>query len=129
MLMELWERLRGYNKWIATDATVTSSDVERTAHMDRGNVYYTYDSGDQITWTDASGQKRSADFKVPDDSPLYQLIGGETVSIRYNPANPDQFYYRDLLKTRIHTAVRTTAFILFFALLLLARILLRASSH
>jgi Protein of unknown function (DUF3592) len=132
MLIELWERLRGYDKWIAADATITRSDVQKIPVTDRysGQVIdYNYASGDVLTWTDPSGEQQYAGFDVPDDSPLYQLIGGETVSIRYNPANPDQFYYRDLLKTHVHTAVKTTAIILIVALVLLGYILLRASSH
>jgi hypothetical protein len=110
MLIELWERLRGYDKWVQTEAKVESSDLEKTPVVDRYGkvVSYSYSSGDTLTWTDAAGEKQYADFTVPDDSPLYQLIGGETLTIRYDPAQPDRFYLRELLRTRIHTAVKTT---------------------
>ena len=66
---------------------------------------------------------------MPEDSRLFQLIGGETVRIRYNPGDPEQFYCRDLLKTRVHTAVKTACLILFFAVLLIGSAWLKASSH
>jgi hypothetical protein len=107
MMMELWERLRGYDKWIEVDAKISSSEVQKTSHMDRaGNVYYTYGSGDEITWMDSSGQEHSADFNVSDDSPLYQLVGGEKVTIRYNPSNPDEYHYPELLRARFVAAGR-----------------------
>lgn len=103
MLIELWEKLRGYHKWVQTEAKVRSSKVEKTAHYGRdGSVSYTWASGDQLVWTDEQGQPQSAEFKVDDESPLYQLVGGESVTIRYNPARPEEFYYRDLLRSRLN---------------------------
>ena len=104
MLIELWERLRGYDKWTITTARFESAELKQTAHLDRGgNVNYTYASNDELVWTDATGTRRSATFTVPDDSPLYQFIGGEGVTIRYNPARSDHYYYRELLQTRLAT--------------------------
>lgn len=116
MLIEIWERLRGYDKWIETQASIESSNLEKTPIADRyGNVVdYSYASGDMLTWTDHQGEKQYGDFTVPDDSPLYQLVGGETVTIRYDPASPDRFYFRDLLRTKVHTAVKTTLVVLLF---------------
>lgn len=130
MLIEFWERLRGYDKWIATDATITRADVQKIPVTNRyGQIIdYNYESGDVLTWTDRSGEQQYAGFDVPDDSPLYQLIGGETVSIRYNPANPDQFYYRELHRTQVHTAVKATALLLLFAVVLVGVGWLSASS-
>lgn len=125
-LIEMWERLRGYDRWTLADAKVRSSRVEKTAHSDRaGNVTYTWASGDELVWTDHKGEEHSADFTVPDDSPLYQLIGGETVSIRYDPSDPDRFYFRDLLQSRVHTAVKTTVYTLLFLAFLAGFLLLR----
>ena len=36
-------------------------------------------------------------FDVEEDTPLFQLVGGESVTIRYDPARPDRFHDRDLL--------------------------------
>jgi len=102
MLIELWERLRDYDKWTEVQAKIESSKVKRTSHADRsGNVTYTWASKDQLVWTDSQGQKHRADFEIDDESPLYQLVGGEAVTIRYNPANPEQFYFRNLLRSRV----------------------------
>jgi hypothetical protein len=118
MLVEIWERLRGYDKWIETQAKIESSDVDKRPLTDRyGNVIdYAYSSGDTLTWTDRQGEKQYADFTVPDDSPLYQLVGGETVTIRYDPAKPDRYYFRELLRTRVHTAVKTLVAVLLFVM-------------
>ena len=127
-MLKLWERLRGYDKWVEADAKIRSSQVEKTAHSDRsGHVSYTWASGDELVWTDSKGQEHTADFTVPDDSPLYQLVGGETVTIRYDPSRPDRFYLRDLLQTRVHTAVKVTMYTLVFTLFLAALVLLRLS--
>jgi hypothetical protein len=124
MLIELWEKLRGYDKWVQTEAKVESSEVEKTPQTNQygTQVGYSYSSGDILTWTDASGEKQCATFTVPDDSPLYQLIGGETLTIRYDPASPDHFYFRELLRTRIHTAVKTGLIVILFGGLFLLRL-------
>ena len=81
--------------------------------MDRpGQVYYSYGSGDEITWADSSGQKHCAEFNVSDDSPLYQLVGGEKVVIRYNPSNPDKYHYPELFRARFVAAGRKMTVVL-----------------
>jgi len=106
--------LRGYDKWIQTEARIESSNLEKVEAYDlNGNQTTISESDDKLVWTDKMGQTQSADFCVPDDSPLYQFIGGETVTIRYNPANPEEFYYRELLRTNVHTAVKSTLFCAF----------------
>jgi hypothetical protein len=102
MLIELWERLRGYDKWVETDATVEFSDLlNRGNRLGLGGVTPQLASRGRIAWRDSNGRKRTAEFGVDDESPLYQLVGGEAVSIRYNPAKPEQYYFRDLLRSRI----------------------------
>ena len=109
MLLEYWEQLRGYDKWVQTQATIERSDVTKSPVADRSGhvVGYTYDAGDVIRWTDQNGENQYATFEVEETSPLFQLIDGETVSIRYDPAHPDRFYYRDLLRSRVQSACRT----------------------
>jgi hypothetical protein len=131
MLIELWERLRGYDKWIEAQARIESSDVEKRPLTDRyGKVVdYAYSSGDRVTWTDPQGEKQYADFTVPDDSPLYQLVGGESVTIRYDPAKPDRYYFRELLRTRVHTAVKSTLAALLLLVVFGSLIFLRIIFH
>jgi len=104
MLIEIWERLRGYDKWIETEAKVESSKVSETLDSESGNV--TYGSGEVLVWADQQGENQRAYFTVPDDSPLYQFVGGESIPIRYNPAEPDEYYLRELVETRIHTIAK-----------------------
>ena len=105
MLIELWEKLRGYDKWIEAQATVCRSGTERIEHQGRYGPYYTTEAGDVIEWTDPSGEKQYADFNAPEGSKLFQLIAGDKVAIRFNPTKPDEFYYRDLLQLRVRQAV------------------------
>ncbi|HUB29294.1 MAG TPA: DUF3592 domain-containing protein [Terracidiphilus sp.] len=104
MWVELWERVRGYDRWVRTDAVVCRSGTERIEHSGRYGPYYTTEAGDVIEWTDATGAKQYADFNVPEGSKLFQLAAGDTVEIRFNPAKPDEFYYRDLLEWRVRQA-------------------------
>lgn len=109
MLIDLWESLCGYDKWIPAEAVVTSASTEQKLHLDRnGNQYYTTDSADVLMWTDANGKMRRGFFRVPDGSRLYSLLGGDTVKIRYNPQQPDQFYLRELLESRLNRTVKQT---------------------
>jgi hypothetical protein len=123
MFIELYERLLGYDKWTETTAHFEAADLQKTAHTDKaGNVSYTWASLDTIVWTDQMGAAHSASFKVPDDSPIYQMIDGDTVNIRYNPAKPDRYYYRELLKTRLLTTAKYAFLGLFFLALIGLRI-------
>jgi len=111
MLIELWEKLRGYDKWVETQAKIEQSQMREVRHTNRdGSVSYTYSSSDVLTWVDAQGVTRSADINVDDQSPLYQFVGGESVTIRYNPRDPTRFYYRDLLRSRVHFFFRILLF-------------------
>jgi hypothetical protein len=119
MLIERWERLRGYDQWTITTARYESAEFKQTGHLERnGDITYTYASEDELVWTDTSGSRHSASFAVPDDSPLYQNIGGESVEIRYDPARPDRYYYRELLQTRLATLRKRILWTLGLAVLL-----------
>ncbi|MDE3199472.1 MAG: DUF3592 domain-containing protein [Acidobacteriota bacterium] len=109
MLIELWEKLRGYDKWVETTAIIQSSRISEeqigTARVGFGNLsagdaVTENVSSDAIAWKDHSGSLHNAQFKVDEDSPLFQLYDGQSVKIRYNPANPDQFYLRGLERAR-----------------------------
>ena len=117
MFLELWERLRGYDKWVETQARIESSDVTATPYATRSGrpAGYTYDAGDVITWTDPGGEKQYATFEVEEDSPLFQFIGGETVTIRYDPTHPDRFYYRDLLRSQVKSGCKAILIFLVIA--------------
>jgi len=119
MLIEVWEKFRGYDKWVNATAMIERSDVEKTPYNNRdGSVSYFYGAGDTIAWV-ADGTKHYADFNVEEGSPLFQLVGGESVAIRYNPKNPDEFYYRDLLKSRVNRFCRGVFVALVFIAILI----------
>jgi hypothetical protein len=104
MLIEIWERLRGYHKWTESQATIESANVEKTAITGSADpVRYTSASANTLAWNDQTGQKHSAKFVLSEDSPLFSLKQGDAVTIRYNPARPDRFYVRDLFRTRVKT--------------------------
>lgn len=118
MLIELWERFRGYDRWIQAEATIMSSEMEDHEYRpSRAPVTHEYDSRDMLTWIDGQGNRQTGICRVPDDSPLYQLIGGEKVAIRYNPDKPEDYYFPELLKARLHhNSLRVGATVLFLAL-------------
>jgi hypothetical protein len=119
MMTKLWERLLGYDKWIETTATFEAADVQKTPHHSRdGSVSYTYTSFDTILWADQSGATHRADFKVPDDSPIYQMVDGNQATIRYDPTQPDRFYYPDLFRTRIATVLQRIGYTILFLVIL-----------
>jgi len=95
MLIELWERMRGYDKWVETEATIESCEV-RTVEDARVE-----ECDDLMVWTDRDGMRHRAEFTAGEGSPLFQLLVGSTVAIRYNPADPEEYYLRDLQKDRV----------------------------
>jgi hypothetical protein len=120
MLIKLWEKLRGYDNWTQTDATIKSSEMEDHVYDYRGQIKDEYESVDTLVWTDREGNQQTAPCRVPDDSPLYQLIGGEKVTIRYNPQNPEEFYFPELLKGRLrHFLLQLATVVLFLGSILI----------
>jgi uncharacterized protein DUF3592 len=117
MFLELWERLRGYDKWVETQATIERSDVTATPYSGRSGrvIGYNYDAGDVITWQVPNGERQYASFDVKEGNPLFQLLSGESVTIRYDPAHPDRFYYRDLLRSRVNSAGKSVLIVLVLA--------------
>ncbi len=108
MWIELCERLFGYDKWTETTARFEAANVQQ--YVQRSTLapdQVSYSSRDTIVWTDADGKEHRASFVVGENSPVYYQYDGSQVPIRYNPANPDRFYYRDLFLSRVRS--RTVA--------------------
>jgi uncharacterized protein DUF3592 len=93
MLIEIWERLRGYDKWIQTEAKIVTSEEIRSK---LGEKYRRRDGSNLLFWQDQQGEPQYGAFVTFDTSPLYQTLEGEGVSIRYNPARPSRYYCRPL---------------------------------
>jgi hypothetical protein len=51
-------------------------------------------SSDLLTWTDQQDQRQYGPFVNQETSPLFQLLEGQTISIRYDPLRPNCFYNR-----------------------------------
>ena len=103
MLIEIWERLRGYDKWIKSEATVESSEPTNQELHGRDLSF----SEDVIAWTDRAGEKHRAPINVQAHSPLFQLVQGSKIDIRYNPADPEGYYLRELLRSRVRKVFST----------------------
>jgi len=104
MWLVLWEKVRGYDKWIEAQATVQTPETPRSPseEVDEQPAW----GGDILVWTDQSGNRQSANFIVPDDCTLYQKVAGDTLVIRYDPRNPARFYFRQLYRIRIRTTAK-----------------------
>jgi len=126
MLIEIWERIRGYDKWIQTEAKVASSDLieidfplaqHRTSQP---HAALGWKSTCQIVWSDHNCNQHSGSFEAVEESPLYQLCEGESISIRFNPTNPDQFYVSGLLHSNVLSGLKATLWTIILVLVLIA---------
>jgi Protein of unknown function (DUF3592) len=107
MLIEIWERLRGYDKWTKTEATILSSKLVKNEggwSIKTGPKSYSpwgaWQSKCVISWTDALGSPHTGWYWVSESSRLFQRYDGQTVGIRYDPANPGQYYLRELSRQK-----------------------------
>jgi len=116
MVTRFWAARRlGCHKWPEAEATILSSELREplAADFDLGpssSFDLECESKCVISWIDSSGKEHKSEFGVPESSPLFQLYDGQTVPIRYNPSNPDEFYLREAaishLSNRLHYAIR-----------------------
>ena len=120
MLIEIWERLRGYDKWTQTEVTIKSSKLTdlgfgsyRKDSACRLGLYDQWQTKCEFEWIDVQGNSHTSSFTVSERSPLFQVIEGETIPIRFNPANPDKYYIRELFWHKFSFLVVTIAAFLF----------------
>jgi hypothetical protein len=119
MLIELWERVRGYDKWTPAVATVQSADLSRIGEIGNDKskkpVALGWESVCKIVWRDLNQVEHTAVFQAFEESPLYQLVVGDTVDIRVNPANQSQYYLPGLMESRV---LRTWKMIIYAVMLI-----------
>lgn len=129
MLIDIRKRLRGYDKWIPTEAKILSSKLtEPEAGLRRSERSGTQNSRDQwqwhstcmIGWKDASDSFHTAFYSVSEISPLFQFYEGQTVSIRYNPVNPGEFYLHELFIDRVSMTVGNAVDLLLYSTIVVA---------
>lgn len=105
MLIERWEHLRGYDKWTQTNATVQSVSLSRVGEIggseSKPPIALGWESVCEIRWRDQDEIEHVAEFRAYEESPLYQLSEGNTLTIRYNPSNPSEYLIPGLLTSEL----------------------------
>ena len=110
MLIEILERLYGYDKWIEAEATIESTAevlFSRSSTIHRDNW-----CDHVVRWTDGSGETHRATFIAGELSPFFQLVEGTTFTIRFNPVHPGEYYHRALLRRDIRRTALVAIFVL-----------------
>ncbi len=83
MLIKIWERIRGIDKWPETTATVTSVNYYSASKAgDLADVGFRY--------RDAKGEDHYGSYTVDSMTSLYNINADDTFSVWYNPKKPDQ---------------------------------------
>jgi hypothetical protein len=124
MLIELWEKFCEYDKWVPAVATVQSTELSRVGEIGHDKskppVALGWESNCRIKWQDKNQTERSAVFQAYEESPLYQLIEGDTVGIRFNPANPSEYYLPGLMQSRVLRTWKLAIYITMLIVLVIA---------
>jgi hypothetical protein len=122
MLIEIWERLRGYDKWPQTEATIRSSTLAEVevGHTRSGTPIMETQNTCTLVWRDPKGGEQLDDFSVFESSPLFQLYEGQKVTIHCDPADPGKYFFPELQRSRAIRAMKTVlGFLVILGLLLL----------
>lgn len=119
--IDLWERLRGYDKWTPAVATVQSMELSRVGEIggdkSKPPVAVGWESVCRISWQDQNQTEHTAVFEAYEESPLYQLMEGDTVDIRFNPAKPSEYYLPGLIQSGLSKTWQLTLFTLMLIVL------------
>jgi hypothetical protein len=114
MLIELWENLRGYDKWSPAVAVVQSTTLSRVGEIgsdkSKPPLALGWESFCTIKWQDQNQIEHTAVFQAFEESPLYQLIEGDTVNIRFNPAKPSEYYLPGLTFSGLTRTLKLTVY-------------------
>jgi hypothetical protein len=126
MMIEFWEGFRGYNKWAETVATVQTSTLDSVSFGSASQKKagkgqpLVWQSECKILWEDQQGNQYTATFEAFEESPLYQLCAGDTVTIRFNPQKPAEFYLRGLFKSNLKYSWKMGVYTIMLILVFLA---------
>lgn len=103
-------------RWVKTEARVIESQVrdldllgEPSASTSKAKAVYS-DAIVNISWTDQQGLTHQGQFVAPEESPLFQLIEGDSVPIGYNSSMPNEFSIRGLARDQAASAVKKVVF-------------------
>lgn len=85
MMNGMFYKLRGIDKWPATIATVSSTEVVGTGGSAGRtmNIYFDYNAG---------SSSETGKLFVDDNSSIYGMAQGEQFSIQFGPKRPDNYY-------------------------------------
>jgi hypothetical protein len=128
MFIELWERIRGYDKWSKSEATIRSSTLAKieVGHNRNGTPIMAWQNSCVLVWSDPAGASQLDEFSVFESSPLFQLYEDQKVTILCDPANSGNYFFPELLRTRAIRAIKMTlGFAIFTALVVLWSLLFR----
>jgi hypothetical protein len=101
MILEIWERLRGFDKWPQVEATIQSSAVEKATRLRKGSRVDEWKTVYEIAWTDPAGLLQRKQMALPGMSRDLNLIDGVGISVRYKPTDYSKFFIREELRRRI----------------------------
>ncbi|HEX7729442.1 MAG TPA: hypothetical protein VF392_10430 [Terracidiphilus sp.] len=100
MLIEIWEKLRGYDKWVKSTAVVESVITEKVWVASYYRLFksphkvFEFWTLMQLSYPDGAGALHSAQLRVSPLSPIFQLEKGDLVEIGVAPANPSRIHVR-----------------------------------
>lgn len=85
--IDLWRKLTAGRKgWLSADATVYSADWRQEGRVGWWQISYSYPIADTFF---------SGEFRQYRNDGEDHLKSGDTVEIRYDPANPDRSHVKD----------------------------------
>jgi len=125
MLIEIWERLRGYDKWIQAEAAVNSWKVEKVflRRAKGGARIYGWVGKGQIEWIDQTGVRHSQSVQLSKGTLVFKMHGLSPIVIRYDPVSPSIFYLREHLRYRVNNIAQVIIGV--FVLIAIAAAILR----
>jgi len=88
MLEELWKRTRGIDHWPRAQATIHSA-----VHIQGRRREITLVA---FRWKTVEGVEKTGQVTANSNSPFFNISGGETVMIQYDPRRPERFWIDDL---------------------------------
>lgn len=121
MLNEWYAHLRGYDKWILTEATVQKATLSRVGEVGNGKsnqpVALGWESLCEIRWEDQNQIEHTATFHAFEESALYQLCEGDKVNIRFDPTKPSEYYLPGLIQSELTRTWKSTVWALMLLVL------------
>ena len=107
-MIELWEKLRGYDKWVEGEGRVVEASVDKGELSSKVVC--------RIAWKDQTGQEHETRIDADEESPLFQLSEEDAVKIRFNPARPEEVYIPGLIESDALAARKKILLAIMFAI-------------